>query len=107
MHPTSERWKEVTPSQFPWEREALAFVRERLGDHEPYRAWSNFEFIADDGAIYEIDLLVVSPKGFFLVEIKGRPGELRGDAGTWTWMACASVSLSMPKWAPALPSGAR
>jgi serine/threonine protein kinase len=85
MHPTSNRWKEVTPSQFAWEREALAFVRERLGDYEPHRAWSNFEFIAEDGAIYEVDLLVVSPKGFFLVEIKSRSGDLKGDAGTWTW----------------------
>jgi serine/threonine protein kinase len=72
----------------------LAFVRERLGDHEPYRAWSNFEFIADDGAIYEVDLLVVSPKGFFLVEIKGRPGELKGDAGTWTWTYEGRTSTS-------------
>ena len=82
---SSDRWKEITPSQFPWEREALAFVRERLPDHEPYRAWSNFEFIAQDGSIYEVDLLVLTPKGFFLVEIKSRPGTVDGDAGTWTW----------------------
>src|SRR5437773_7945260 len=85
MQPNSPRWREITPSQFPWEREALAFVRERLPDHEPYRAWSNFEFIADDGTINEVDLLVLSPKGFFLVEIKSRPGVVDGDAGTWTW----------------------
>jgi hypothetical protein len=82
---SSDRWKEITPSQYPWEREALAFIRERLPDHEPYRAWSNFEFIAQDGSIYEVDLLVLSPKGFFLVEIKSRPGAVDGDAGTWTW----------------------
>ena len=50
----TSRWQEITPSQFPWEREALAFVRERLPDHEPYHAWSNFEFIADDGTINEV-----------------------------------------------------
>ena len=30
MPMSSERWKQITPSQFPWEREALDFVRERL-----------------------------------------------------------------------------
>ena len=85
MDAASSRWHEITPSEFPWEREALAFVRERLPDHEPYRAWSNFEFIADDGSINEVDLLVLAPKGFCLVEIKSDPGVVAGDAGTWTW----------------------
>ena len=58
---------------------------QRFPDQEPYRAWSNFEFIADDGSINEVDLLVLTPAGFFLVEIKSRPGIVRGDAGTWTW----------------------
>lgn len=79
------RWQEISPSQFAWEREALAYVREALPDHEPYRAWSNFEFIADDGTINEVDLLVLGPAGFFLVEIKSRPGELNADTHTWTW----------------------
>ena len=85
MDVDSPRWTEITPSEFPWEREALTFVREGLPDHEPYRAWSNFEFIADDGSINEVDLLVLTPKGFYLVEIKSRPGRVDGDAGTWTW----------------------
>jgi len=75
-------WTEITPSEFAWEREALAFLKAGLPDHEPYRAWANFEFVLD-GSIGEVDVLVVSPKGVFLVEIKSWPGELRGDAGTW------------------------
>ena len=85
MDATSPRWQTVADSEFPWERDALAFVRERLPDHEPYRAWSNFEFLADDGSINEVDLLVLTPKGFYLVEIKSRPGIVQGDQGTWTW----------------------
>lgn len=79
------RWQEISPSQFDWEREALAFLRERLPDHEPYRAWSNFEFIADDGTINEVDVLVLTPAGLHLIEIKSRPGEISGDAHSWTW----------------------
>jgi serine/threonine protein kinase len=79
------RWKVITPSRFPWEQDALEFVRNNLPDLDPYCAWSNFEFIAEDGSICEVDLLVFTPQGFFLIEIKSRGGRLSGDAGTWTW----------------------
>ena len=79
----AKNWTTITESHFPWEREALEFVQKQFPTHEPYRAWSNFEFIADDGSINEVDLLVFSPEGFFLIEIKSRPGRLSGDAGTW------------------------
>lgn len=72
-------------SAFPHEREALAFVKARLPGHEPYRAWTNVEFIADDGSVNEVDVLVVTPRGFFLVEIKSFPGVLFGDGQTWRW----------------------
>jgi hypothetical protein len=81
----ASNWITVTESKYPWERDALEFVRERFPTHEPYRAWANLEFIADDGSINEVDLLLVTPQGLFLVEIKSRPGRLFGDAGTWTW----------------------
>lgn len=82
--PLSEsRWKSITPSGFTWEQEALNFIRENLPDADPYRAWSNFEFLADDGTINEVDLLVLAPSGFFLIEIKSWPGIVRGDVATW------------------------
>ena len=81
----SSNWNTIAESNFPWEREALDFIRKQFPDHEPYRAWSNFEFIATDGSINEVDLLVLTPQGFFLIEIKSRPGRLFGDPGTWTW----------------------
>src|SRR5437773_2785188 len=69
----------------PWahEREALAFVRTRLPNHEPYRAWNNVEFIAEDGSVNEVDLVVVTARGVFLVEIKSWPGVLFGDGQRW------------------------
>lgn len=81
----AKNWITVAESKLPWEREALEFVRGWFPNHEPYRAWSNFEFIADDGSINEVDLLVMTPQGLFLIEIKSRPGRLSGDAGTWNW----------------------
>lgn len=78
------RWKIITPSQYEWERRALDFIRAGLPNHDPYRAWANFEFQSHDGAIYEVDLLVLTKQGFWLVEIKSWPGKVSGDAGTWT-----------------------
>src|SRR5262245_7456452 len=85
MSDAKKNWITITESRYPWERDALDFVYQRFPDHEPYRAWANFEFIALDGSINEVDLLLLSPMGFFLVEVKSRPGRVYGDPGTWTW----------------------
>jgi hypothetical protein len=94
MDAKSPRWKEVTPSQFPWEREALAYLRNHLPDRDPFRAWSNFEFIADDGSVNEVDLLVLAPRGLFLIEIKSRPGKVSGSESTWTWTTDGRVLVT-------------
>ena len=44
----------------------------------PYRAWANFEFQTADGAIYEVDLLVLTKQGFWLVECKAWEGRIYG-----------------------------
>jgi len=79
------RWTAVSQSAHAWEREALEFARSHLPDHEPWRAWSNFEFIDDEGRVNEVDLLVLAPAGLILIEIKSRPGSVGGDAYSWTW----------------------
>lgn len=78
-------WTTASESRFPSERDALDFVREQFPIEQPFRAWANFEFIADDGSVNEVDLLVFTDKGFFLIEIKSQPGRLTGDAGAWTF----------------------
>jgi serine/threonine protein kinase len=80
----SPYWQIKTPSKFEWERRALDFIRKGLPNHDPYRAWSNFEFQASDGAIYEVDLLVLTKQGFWLVECKAWGGRISGDMGSWT-----------------------
>jgi len=78
-----DRWHAISPSAYEWEREALDFIRNRLPDTDPYRAWANFEFVTPQGAIYEVDILVFTKNGLFFVEVKSRPGRVRGDANTW------------------------
>ncbi len=85
MPMSSARWTAIAESQFPWEREALDWLRAELPDREPWHAWTNFEFIDDEGKVNEIDALILSPAGLYLVEIKSRPGVVTGDPHTWTW----------------------
>ncbi|MBU3694910.1 MAG: NERD domain-containing protein, partial [Rhodocyclaceae bacterium] len=82
---SADRWQAIAQSEFAWEREALEWLREHLPDRDPWHVWTNFEFIDDTGKVCEVDALVLSSAGLFLVEIKSRPGELRGDAHSWTW----------------------
>ena len=79
------RWTAISESAFAWEKEALDWLRDRLPERDPWHAWSNFEFIDDEGKVNEVDTLILSPLGLFLVEIKSRPGSVSGDAHTWTW----------------------
>jgi hypothetical protein len=88
--PLTSRWITSTESAFPWERDALDYLRDRLPDVEPVRAWSNVEFVSLDGRINEVDLIVLTSKGMYLVEIKSRPGEVSGDQQRWTWHDGAS-----------------
>jgi serine/threonine protein kinase len=83
MKEHGQRWQEIGGTRFPWEREALDYVREHLPDYDPYRGYALFEFIASDGSINEVDLLVIGPKGLFLVEIKSWPGVVNGDQREW------------------------
>ena len=78
-----DRWVEVSPSQFPWEREGLAIVRALLPAEAPFRAWSNFEFRDSQGRWHEVDLLVLTRDTLHLVELKYYTGVLRGDDYRW------------------------
>lgn len=85
MSLSSARWHVIAESNFAWEREALDWLRGHLPDRDPWHVWTNFEFIDDEGKVSEVDALVLSPAGLFLVEIKSRPGVLAGDTHSWTW----------------------
>jgi serine/threonine protein kinase len=80
----SPRWHRVTPSTFPWEDEAIDFLRDGINDADPNRGWSNFEFVSG-GVISEVDVFLLTRKGAFLVEIKSTPGRLVGDQQQWVF----------------------
>lgn len=89
MRADSGRWTEVAASRHPHEREGLEHVRDQLPDAAPYHAWSNVEFVALDGTPYEVDLVVLGPAGFHLVELKAWSGKIEQDrsGGENDWLS--------------------
>lgn len=80
----TDRWHAVQASAFAHEQEALNVLSAALPTAPPFRAWSNFEFLAEDGSINEVDALVVSSDRIYLIEIKSWRGEIGGNQHTWT-----------------------
>lgn len=83
MRPGSDRWHEVSPSEFAHERAGLEHVRDLLPDRGPFHAWSNFEFRDRQGKWSEVDLLVLGEGRLHLVELKHYRGRLGGNAYRW------------------------
>lgn len=79
----SPRWKEVNASAWEHERVGLYQIRDLLPDADPYCAWANVEFVGTDGSVNEVDLLVLTPSGLVLLELKHWQGEIGGDGIRW------------------------
>ncbi|MBK6312332.1 MAG: NERD domain-containing protein [Candidatus Microthrix sp.] len=56
---------------------------------------TNFEF-TNGGAIAEVDSLVITPKGVYLIEIKSWAGEVNGDQGMGHSAPTAAVGRHQP-----------
>jgi len=79
----SPRWTEINASAWEHERAGLRHIKGLLPDADPYLAWANVEFVALDGSVNEVDLLVLTPSGLYLLELKHWQGEIRGDGTQW------------------------
>ena len=83
---SNKRIFEGGQTDFPWEREAIDFVLQELPDSDPHLAWPLHELLdPGTGRLYEIDLMVLSRSGLYLIEIKSHPGVLTGDSLDWTF----------------------
>jgi hypothetical protein len=64
MSLSPHRYKEFAASRYAHEREALEFLRELLPDRDPNHLYTNFEFIADDGSVNEVDAFASRKLGY-------------------------------------------
>ncbi len=71
-----KRWHVVSPSQYPLEQEALDFLRENLDPTITLGVWTNFEIVEPQGKLYEIDALILTIFGLWMVEIKSYGGQV-------------------------------
>lgn len=67
----------------PAEAAALDAFRELLQDDGITTAWANLTFINDQGRTAEVDVLLLTTQGMYLVELKGWHGAIRGNAQRW------------------------
>ncbi|TDB97913.1 BREX system serine/threonine kinase PglW, partial [Micromonospora fluostatini] len=83
MREDSPRWKQINASAYPWEQDGLRELASYLPDADPYHVWANVEFVGTDGSINEVDALVLTPSGLWVLELKHWHGEIRGDGAQW------------------------
>ncbi|MGP5071080.1 BREX system serine/threonine kinase PglW [Arthrobacter rhombi] len=83
MKEDSPLWHELGEPASPAERVALETFRKILPDDGITTAWSNLTFIDEQGRTSEIDVLLLTPAGLFLVELKGWHGNIRGNSQRW------------------------
>ncbi len=76
-------WHEVTESQFLHEKEGLRSLRQACDPALVLKAWTNFEFLDDQGKLYEVDALLLTVFGLALVELKHYRGLVGVDELTW------------------------
>ncbi|MER7164646.1 BREX system serine/threonine kinase PglW [Micromonospora sp. NPDC000207] len=79
----SPRWKQINASAYTWEQDGLRELAGYLPDADPYHVWANVEFVGTDGSINEVDAVVLTPSGLWVLELKHWQGEIRGDGAQW------------------------
>lgn len=80
-------WTAITDSEYAHERRGLAAIIARLPSTEPWRAWSNFEFPGVDSTPFEVDLLLTTPSGLHMIELKAWSGAVDVEHDHWVQTA--------------------
>jgi hypothetical protein len=70
-------------SPYPYEQEAIDFVRDLLPNLDPYLLWSLVDLVDTSGRRYDLDLLVLGRHALYLIEIKNYEGQIKGDSNDW------------------------
>jgi serine/threonine protein kinase len=83
MDANSPNWRDhFGDPASPDEQAALDAIRRRLPDTGTI-AWPNVQFMDNQGNANEVDLILLSPQGLFVVELKGWRGSFTGDQFFW------------------------
>ncbi|GAA0398857.1 BREX system serine/threonine kinase PglW [Micromonospora gifhornensis] len=83
MREDSPRWEQINASIHHEEQDGLRELASYLPDVDPFHVWANVEFVGTDGSINEVDALVLTPSGLYVLELKHWQGEIHGDGTQW------------------------
>lgn len=83
MRSDSPLWRVMGDAAQAQEAEALDKVRQLLPDDGIARAWANVTFTDSAGRLNEIDVLMLTRAGLYVVELKGWHGTITGDQHQW------------------------
>ncbi len=83
MKADSPHWIVMGPPATPAEEAALDAFRELLPDDGITTAWVNLTFIDNNGRSGEVDVLLLTRAGLFIVELKGWHGRIVGNTQRW------------------------
>jgi Nuclease-related domain len=83
MRSDSPLWRVMGEPAQAQEAEALEKVRELLPEDGIARGWVNITFTDLDGRLNEVDVLILTKAGLWIVELKGWHGEITGTQQTW------------------------
>ncbi|WP_129336322.1 BREX system serine/threonine kinase PglW [Cellulomonas endophytica] len=77
------QWFSLAESQEPHERRALNKLREIITEDPHAWGWSNLSFLDRQGRTHELDAVVVTRAGVFVVELKHFAGRITGTQQNW------------------------
>lgn len=83
MRTDSPLWRVMGDAAQAQEAEALDKIRQLLPDDGIARGWANITFTDNHGRLNEVDALLLTRNGLFVVELKGWHGEITGDQRMW------------------------
>ncbi|MBW0128491.1 nuclease-related domain-containing protein [Pseudonocardia oceani] len=83
MKADSAHWIVMGPSATPAEQAALDRFRDLLPEDGITTAWVNLTFIDNNGRSAEVDVLLMTRAGVFVVELKGWHGKIDGNSQWW------------------------
>jgi len=84
MQSSSGHWVVVGEPASPAEQQALDTLRDLLPDDGITHAWANLTFVSRDGRTSEVDVLLLTKAGLFVVELKGWHGTVTCELTNWT-----------------------
>jgi hypothetical protein len=75
MREDSPRWEQINSSPYLHEQDGLRQLADYLPDSDPYHVWANVEFVGTNGSINEVDALVLTSSGLYVLELKHWQGD--------------------------------